>query len=110
MKKFKWLILGVLGLVIIVVIAGAIFIYQRLNKDVIELEPVSGDLAFMSDRNGNWDILVLEPDGTLHNVTEEGDGDDYLFSFTFDSEMIYFYTNRSGEFTPARVKKDGSEL
>jgi TolB protein len=43
-------------------------------------------------------------------VTEEGDGDDYLFSFTFDSEMIYFYTNRSGEFTPARVKKDGSEL
>ena len=110
MKKLTRILLVAL---IIVVLGGAIvvvYVYNRLHQDVIELEPVSGDLAFISDRNGNWDIFILKPDGTLINVTEEGEGDDYLFSFTFSSDMIYFYTNRPGEFVPARVKVDGSEL
>ncbi len=110
MNRFKWAVVGLLAVILVAAAAIGIFIYERLHEDVIELEQASGDLAFISDRDGVWDIYVLAPDGKLRNVTAEGEGDSYLFSYTFDSSMIYFYTNSTGEFTPARVKSDGSEI
>ncbi|MBI5957111.1 MAG: PD40 domain-containing protein, partial [Chloroflexi bacterium] len=110
MKKVRWVLLGVGIVLIIVVAAAAVFIYDRLNKDVEELAQVDGDLAFISDRDGSWDIVILRKDGTLQNLTAVGEGDDYLFNFTFTSDTVYFYTNRSGTFNPARVKVDGGEV
>ena len=110
MKRVKWILLAVVLVIVVIAVGVGIFVYQRLNEDVIELEPMDGDLAFVSDRDGSWDIFVVDPDGNLRNVTAQGEGDDYLFNFTFSSEMIYFYTNRSDEFTPARVKPEGGEV
>jgi TolB protein len=109
MKRLKWILLSVLLVVVIVVAAVGIYVYIQLNKDVPELAKIDRELAFISDQNGNWDIYILQEDGTLRNVTEENDADDYLFYFTFNRDMIYFYSNSSGAFNPARIKLDGSE-
>lgn len=110
MKRLKWILLAVAGVVVIVIGAVAILIYSRLHSKVKELEPIDGALAFISDRDGTWDVFIREQDGALRNITAEGEGDDYLLSFTFGGDMVYFYTNRSGDFTPARVKVDGTGL
>ena len=110
MKRFRrFVILGVMALTVIIV-AVAIWIYQRLNEDAVTLGQTDGELAFMSDRNGNWDIAILDPDGTLHNVTEKSEGQDFFFNFTFSGSVINFISNRSDGWTLASVNADGTEL
>lgn len=110
MKKFRRILLVVLLVIVIAGVALGIWIYNKLNADVIDLEEVDGDIAFISDRDGSWDIFILETDGTLRNLTKEGDGADYLEYMTFSADYVYFYNNRTGDFNPARVKIDGTGL
>jgi len=65
MNRFKWAVVGLLAVILVAAAAIGIFISERLHDDVIELEQASGDLAFISDRDGVWDIYVLAPDGKL---------------------------------------------
>lgn len=110
MKKFKRFIIAGVVIVLLLVIALAVFIYNRLQSEPIELGTTRGDLAFMSDQNGNWDILMLGPDGELHNLTAEGDGHDFFFNFMFAGDRIGFYSTRTGEMGTAQVDSDGSDL
>jgi len=110
MKRFRRVLVIGLLVVAVLIIAAAVFIYDRLHSDTIELGETRGELAFMSNRAGDWDILLLDPDGTLTNLTDEGEGDDFFFSFAFSGDLITFFSNRGGGFSPAQVRADGSDL
>ena len=47
----------------IVLVAVALLLYGRIRSGTIVLGLPSGELAFNSDRNGVWDVFVLDPDG-----------------------------------------------
>jgi Tol biopolymer transport system component len=101
-------------LVIVVVIITAVFIVlEQFNQDPIPLGEPSGELAFMSDRDGDWNIYLLDAEGNVTNLTAEGgeNGDaDYFPSWAFNSDMINFLTNRDGPMGAGQVRPDGAEL
>lgn len=104
-------VLLTLVLVLVAVIGSiAIFIMDRLNKDPIPLDTPTGELGFMSNRAGNWDILTISPAGTVINLTAEGDYDDYFASWSFSGDMVNFLTNRTGEIGAGQVQPDGDGL
>jgi Tol biopolymer transport system component len=109
-RKLKWTVLAALAVLLIVAVAIAIFIYVRLNSDTIELGETHGELAFMSDRDGDWDLYVLDPDGNLRNITNSDDAHEYFFNFMFSGNRLGFYTSSTGEITPGQVNTDGSDL
>jgi TolB protein len=110
MKRWiKYLLIGVVVLVIVVA-AILIFLYVRLRKDPVELSQTYRDLAFISDREGDWDIFMRDPDGNLADITGEGEGHDFFLNFPFSGKIVNFFTTRSGEVTPALVNVDGSGL
>jgi Tol biopolymer transport system component len=99
-----------LTVVVVALAAAAVFIYQRLQTDSVVLAIPSGELTFISDRNGTWDIFVLDTEGILYNLTADGDDQDYFASWSFQSDMINFLSSRSGEMGPAQVRPDGTDL
>jgi TolB protein len=110
MKRIRRvLIIGVV-VVIVVIAALVIYIYTRLNKDTIQLGKTDGDLAFMSDRDGDWDIYMLDSNRNLTDITASGTGPDYLFNFVFSGNMLNFYASRDGTISPATVNADGTNL
>lgn len=114
-RKLQLRIIASVLLVIIVAVAAAVAIFmERLRADPIPLGAPSGELAFMSNRDGNWDIFILKPDGTLTNMTPSLEGEvgdaDYFASWAFSGDMVNFLTNRSGVMGVGQVAPDGSEL
>lgn len=96
-------------LILIIVISG-LFIYNRLQTDPIPIGAPSGELAFISDRSGRWEIYILDADGVERSLTSAGDGQDYFPSWSFEGDMINFLTSRTGEMGPAQVRPDGADL
>lgn len=109
MKRTAKIIGLLLAATIIAAAAAIIYYFLKLNEDAIELGQVTGDLAYMTDAHGDWDIVIVNASGD-ETILTAGQGQDYFFNFTFDGEITNFYSNRSGEFTPALVKTDGSDL
>lgn len=110
MKRLKRIILLGLAVVVVIVAIVVILVYRQLNKETVKLGTTNSELAFISDRDGDWDIYLLSPDGTLKNLTQESDGHEYFMNFTFDGKAVAFYSSDSGEVTPAVVKVDGSDF
>lgn len=112
-RRRLWLRVGItVVLLIVVVIAGIVYyISELLNKETIPLGEPSGELTFQTNRNGNWDIYLLDAEGGLHNLTpvnEEGD-DDYFPSWAFQSDRVNFLTDRSGEIGAGQINPDDVE-
>jgi Tol biopolymer transport system component len=99
-------------LVVLVVLVGAVivWVYQQLNHETIKLGKTENELAFMSDRDGDWDLYLLDKDDQLHNLTDESGGHEYFPGFTFDGEQISMYSTATGDVTPARVDTDGTNF
>ena len=93
-----------------VVASVIIFILDRLEDDPIPLSTPSGELAFVSNRDGQWDIYTLGPDGTLRNLTGANGANDFFASYSFLSDMINYLTDDSGEMGPGQVRPDGADL
>lgn len=110
MKRLKWIVLGVLAVVVVIAAVVGVFVYRQLNKDTIKLGKTHGEMVFISDRAGTWDVFLLRPDGTLLNLTDQSKGHEYFQNFTFDGKMISFYSSDSGEFAPGVVRADGSDF
>ena len=66
-------------------------------------------IAFESDRSGNWDIWVVNVDGTgLARLTHDP-SDDRFPSWSPDGEKIAFTSRRSGNFDVWLMNADGSK-
>lgn len=107
------LIIGVVVVVVAIAAAGAYVVIDRLNQEPIPLGAPSGEISYMSDEAGNWDVFLVDAEGTTSNLTapagEQGD-EDYFPSWSFSSDMINFLTNRDGELGAGQVMPDGTGL
>jgi len=71
------------------------------------------DLLLATDRDGDWDIALLQSDGTLRNLTADGSGaQDVFASFAFNGETVNFLANRQNadEMGPSQVDASGGEV
>jgi len=84
----------------------------QLTYDVTDTNPeVSPDgkkAAFMSQRDGNWEVYVMDLDGSgLQQLTDNGDTDG-LPVWSPDGQAIAFASDRSGEWAIWAMDPDGS--
>ncbi|GAB4516920.1 MAG: hypothetical protein OHK0046_22980 [Anaerolineae bacterium] len=110
-KSRRNILIGLL--VVLVIIIGVVLLALRQIRSIrTPLGAPSGEIAFISNRDGTWDLFALDPEGNLTNLTPEGDFYDYFASYAFDGEMINFLSNRGSadEIGPAQVPAEGGEV
>lgn len=93
------------------VISDDDFISQ--GSDIIPFSNPPADLMFASNVAGDWDVMLLQADGTLLNLTgDDSGGQDVFASFSIDGENINFVSNRLDPMAlgPAQVYPDGTGL
>jgi Tol biopolymer transport system component len=67
------------------------------------------ELAFVSDRDGEYDIFVVSPDGTgLRNLTRSPDSDDRQPAWSPDRRQVAFTSDRDGPFAVHVMDADGT--
>lgn len=109
MKRIRRIVLVFSVAVLAIVSALAIWFYVRLNQDPPALAQTAGELVFMSDRDGDWDIYLLDTiSGDVQNLTAESDAHEYFPTFTFDGEQVSLFSTATGPISAARVNVDGT--
>ena len=81
--------------------------------DTIPLGNPPSSLMFSSDIEGDWDVLLLDSDGMLLNLTaDDSGGEDVFASFSISGDTVNFVSNRADpeSLGPAQVNPDGTEL
>ena len=66
-----------------------------------------GQIAFMSDRNGNWDIYLLGAGGEVQQLTTHG-AIDGLPAWSPNGRYLAFVSNRGGVWAVWAMRPDGS--
>jgi Tol biopolymer transport system component len=68
-------------------------------------------MAFSSYRDGNWEIYLMNADGSnQHNITNFASHQDFLPAWSPDGTRIVFNSDRSGNFDIYAVNTDGANL
>ncbi len=71
----------------------------------------SGDLiAFNSDRDGDWEIFVMNPDGTEVRQLTDNDDRDWLPAWSPDGKRIAFASGRDGDWEIFVMNADGTDV
>ena len=65
-------------------------------------------IAFTSNRDGNYEIYVMDPDGTNQARLTDNSHDDYSPSWSPDGTKIAFQSNRDGNYEIYVMNADGS--
>ena len=73
-----------------------------------EWSPDGSQIAFISDRSGNWDIWVMEPDGTNPRQLTTDPADDKGIGWSPDGRCIAFHSDRSGNWDIWTMDADGT--
>ena len=125
-KVLLWF-LGVAGVIALGVI-GLLALRLLVQPETVRLAPRNTDIAFVSDRDGQWGIYSINPAGEIRRLTPLYTGDDtlicdestrgqancafdYFPSYSFDGEMLNFLTNRQEtEMGPGQVRPDGTNF
>jgi TolB protein len=82
----------------------------RLTEHADDTAPAAyGDrVAFMSNRDGNWEVYIMNIDGSgVKRLTNDGDHDG-LPTWSPDGKTIAFVSNRSGTWAIWAMNPDGS--
>ena len=67
-------------------------------------------IAFVSDKDGAWDIWIMNPDGSeLKNITKHTSLDSHP-SWSPDGENITFYSDRDGNKNIFKMRTDGTNI
>jgi Tol biopolymer transport system component len=70
----------------------------------------AGRLAFASDRDGDWDIYIRQPDGTIGEPLVNTAASEYDPSWSPDGSQLVFSSKVDGDFEIYLVNADGSNL
>ena len=76
--------------------------------DVIPTSSVNGKIAFASDRDGNREIYVMEPDGSGQTRLTTNAADDLSPAWSPDGTRIAFASSRDGNYEIYVMDADGS--
>jgi Tol biopolymer transport system component len=102
-KRFSGTILAAVGAITLVTII-AVLVLAKLNSNY-------GQIAFVSNRDGNPEIYVMNADGTnQRNLSQISAADDYSPGWTPDGNQIAFHSNRDGNFEIYVMNADGSNI
>ncbi|MBC8100029.1 MAG: PD40 domain-containing protein [Armatimonadetes bacterium] len=106
---------GIIAFAVIMTGISAVLLtrfFQATQNTAIPTGTPSGEIAFISNRTGTWDVYLLDAAGTLTNLTTEVDSaHDYFASWDFKAERINFISNRGEEeLVPTQVQPDGTGL
>lgn len=107
----KRALLSLLFITISVMIIGFYIFTSSLRNSPIPLGTPPGDVAFMTNRNGTWDVYLLDPQGNFTNLMSESQGptaDDYFASWSLDSQRLNVLSNRTGVMGPTQIEPDGA--
>lgn len=74
------------------------------------LSPDGQTIAFMSSRDGNWEIYVVEADGTNLQRLTNNPANDGLPTWSPDGRVIAFASNRGGSWAVWGMTPGGSDL
>src|SRR5690606_15428780 len=87
--------------------------FVEASDDTIVRGNPPSSLMFSSDIEGDWDILLMDAEGMLLNLTaDDSGGEDVFASFSIGGDTINFVSNRADpeSLGPAQVNPDGTEL
>ncbi len=95
------------GLFIINVHGGA---FKQLTHNPNDTAPAAygGRIAFMSNRDGNWEIYIMNYDGTGVRRLTNNAADDGLPVWSPDGKTIAFVSNQGGAWAVWAMNPDGS--
>lgn len=80
------------------------------NNDVAPaISPDGQQIAFMSNRGGNWDIYLVNTDGSDLRPLTENLAEDGLPAWSPDGEAIAFVSTRSGDWAVWAMTPDGED-
>ena len=74
-----------------------------------EASPTGQQVAFMSQRDGNWEVYVVNLDGGNLRRLTKNPGNDGLPAWSPDGRYIAFVTDRDGPWAIWIMRPDGSE-
>ena len=72
--------------------------------------PDGGRIAFTSNRDGNWEIYLVDADLTNPTRLTYNNADDLDPAWSPNGQMIAFASNRTGDFEIYTVRADGTNL
>ena len=70
--------------------------------------PEQGKIAFSSDRDGDWEIYVMDADGSNQTNLTSSPAVDEFPSWSPDGSMIAFTSDRDGDYEIYVMDADGS--
>lgn len=73
-----------------------------------EILPFSGQIAFSSNRDGDYEIFLMNADGTSLMQMTENEGDDYPASWSPDGRKLAFVSDMTGKSEIYVMEMDGS--
>src|SRR5690349_5351922 len=71
-------------------------------------EEIAMWLFFDSNRDGNWEIYRMRPDGTRQQNLTQDPGYDELPVLSQDGQWLFFQSNRDGNWEIYRMRPDGT--
>jgi len=76
----------------------------------LEAQTYNSKIAFQSKRTGNWEIFLMNPDGTNPVNITNNSADNSQPAWSLDGKKIAFTTNRDGNFEIYTMNIDGTNL
>jgi Tol biopolymer transport system component len=111
-RGFVFRVILTVAALVITLVAVILFMLQRITPR-IPLGTPNHEIAFVSNRDSNWDIFTMDSDGSLDNLTATSDegrtANDWFVAWAMDGEALFFLSDRTGESGPAIMKPDGSD-
>ena len=91
------------------VVTSAFQVITDIDDDTAPMLSLNGEkIAFMSRRTGNWEIYVVNADGSNPQRLTDNPADDGLPAWSPDGNLIAFVTNRDGNWAIWATTLDGT--
>ena len=85
-------------------------IVEGLGQTPISAESALGRIAFVSGRDGNWEIYVMNADGSTQTRLTNNSASDLGPSWSPDGTKIAFFSDRDGDYEIYVMNSDGSNV
>ncbi len=100
----------VLTVVLALGLAAVAFVGLQGLSALAQGEAEPGPVVFASDRTGNYEIYVLDPETGLSSQLTNNPGDDVEPVWSPDRETVAFASNRDGDYEIYVMRADGSAI